>query len=399
MATTRKSSRRSAKGWRPTPANPARKVADLRHKGRPNATKPYYATWYDAVNKCKGESRAFETLPEAVKWIQDEERDNLARHGMGQPTRIKTRAFGDVAWAWHSTLTMSHCTVRNYRVCVKQLIAHFGHETPVGSIDKDDVRSLLHLWLKVKGLTSGTVKARLNVLNQIMEYSHDRKMRIDNPCKTIGRPRDHQRDAYILTEDEFRSVLGELPGYLTLPVMLAYYGGLRIGEICGLRTRSLDLVGGTVKVIRVVHSDGTEQDHAKGGRVGDYADLPDSVLPEMRRYLAQYPPLADGTLFSSKDRSGAVRPLTQDHLRRGFKMACKAAGLPYQEIRFHDLRHTCATNYARKNAPAYVIQAQLRHGRLDTSQRYIDTVENDQRRSWANQVASASPEPPEADAA
>lgn len=398
MATTRKS-QRSAKGkWRPTKANPAPKVIDLREKGRPAAKKPFYAYWYDAVNKCKGGHQTFATLPEATKWIQDEERDNLARYGRGEPSRAKTRALADVAWAWHSTLTLAHNTINGYRSSVHALVQHFGEETPVAAIDADGVRGFLHDSLKVHKLSRGTVKARLNVLNQIMEYAHERQVCTKNPCKAVVWPKDHQREAYIFTEAEIRAVLRELPGHLRLPVLLCYYSGLRIGEVCGLRKRELDLVRGTVKVVRVRHADGTEQEHAKGGKVGDYADLPDSVLPELRGYLAQYPPLEDGSLFSRKNSATATQKLTQDHLRYEFKKACKAARLPVEEIRFHDLRHTCATNYARHDAPAYVIQAQLRHGRLDTSQRYISKVQDEQRRSWANRVMPTAPgDTPEAD--
>lgn len=391
-STTRKANRGTLR-------NPARGVVDLRHGNspRPNARNPFYATWYDAVNKRKGGSKAFATLPEATQWRDAMEADNLAAYHRGEPTRSKSRAFGDVATEWTKTLTLTRNTIKGYRGQVRELIKHFGHDTPVGSIEKHDVKAMLHQVQKVQNLGNGTAKARLNVLNQVMDSALDRKLRADNPCRGVLRPKERQREAYIFTAAEVAAVLEHLPSYLALPVLLSYHGGLRIGEVCGLRARQLDLVGGQVKIVRVRHNDNTEQEHAKGGKVGEWADLPDVVLPELRRHAQEHPPLADGNLFYYVGRDGAVKPLSQDHLRRAFMKACAKAKLPVEEIRFHDLRHTCATNYARANAPAYVIQAQLRHARLDTSQRYISKVQDEQRRNWANIVGGSQAAPDDSD--
>lgn len=402
MAATRQSARKgrattTRKANRGTRRNPARGVLDLRYgtPPRPNAAKPYSATWYDAINKRKGGSRTFADLPDAVQWIDNMERDNLAAYHRGEPTLSKSRAFGDVATEWTKTLTLARNTIKGYKGQVRELIKHFGHDTPVGSIEKHDVKAMLHQVQKVQNLGNGTAKARLNVLNQVMDSALDRRLRADNPCRGVLRPHERQREAYIFTAAELAAVLEHLPSYLALPVLLSYHGGLRIGEVCGLRARQLDLVGGQVKIVRVRHNDNTEQEHAKGGKVGEWADLPDAVLPELRRHAQEHPPLAEGNLFYYVARNGAVTPLSQTHLRNEFKKACKAAGLPVNEIRFHDLRHTCATNYARANAPAYVIQAQLRHARLDTSQRYISKVQDEQRRNWANIVGGAPASPDE----
>lgn len=387
------------KANRGTLRNPARGVVDLRYgtPARPNARKPFYATWYDAVNKRKGGSKSFAALPEAVQWIDAMEADNMAAYYRGEPTGSQSgRAFGEVAEAWTRSLTGHRSTINTYKSNARQLIAYFGYDTPVGSINAYDVRVMLNQVQAVSDRSAGTAKARLNAMNQIMNSALDRKLRTDNPCRGIDAPRQLERDPHIVTADELAAILRHLPGNLHLPVLLSYHGGLRIGEVCGLRARELDLVSGMVKIVRVRNQDGTEQQHAKGGKVGDWADLPDTALPILRRCLESNPPMADGNLFSYTGRNGAIKPLSQVHLRKEFKKACAAAGLP-KELRFHDLRHTCATNYARANAPAYVIQAQLRHSSLNTSQRYISKVQNEQRRSWSNIVGNAQNAPEDQD--
>lgn len=394
MATTRKRGGKDTRATRGTKRNPARGVVDLREKGRPGARNPFYATWYDAVNKRKGGSKAFPTLPEAVQWVETMERDNLAAYYRGEDVRARSRSFRDVALAWTGTLTMSYNTVNGYTHHAKQLIDYFGADTPVGGIAKHDVQAMLHHYLKVKGRAEGTIKVRINVLNQIMEYAIDRKFRPDNPCRGVKRPKDRARDAYIYSPAEVAAILRNLPEHMRAPVLLSYYGGLRIGEVLGLRRRSLDLEAGRVKIGRVRHSDRAEQDFTKGGKKAEWADLPEAVIPMLRRLIEKYPPMEDGTLFSHRSSHGELLFMSQETMRHHFRKACRAAGIENDQPRFHDLRHSCATNYARAEAPAYVIQALLRHARLDTSQRYIDRVSDEQRRNWANRVGGADANAP-----
>jgi integrase len=58
--------------------------------------------------------------------------------------------------------------------------------------------------------------------------------------------------------------------------------------------------------------------------------------------------------------SGAGTPLSGGNLNRAFKALLKRAGLP-QTIRFHDLRHTCATLLLRQGVNPKFVQNLLGH--------------------------------------
>ncbi len=53
---------------------------------------------------------------------------------------------------------------------------------------------------------------------------------------------------------------------------------------------------------------------------------------------------------------------TQNVVNRHFKQLLKTVGLP--DIRFHDLRHTCATLLGRKNVNPKIVQDTLGHASL-----------------------------------
>jgi integrase len=57
--------------------------------------------------------------------------------------------------------------------------------------------------------------------------------------------------------------------------------------------------------------------------------------------------------------SGVGTPLLGGNLNRAFKALLQRAGLP--EIRFHDLRHTCATRLLRQGVNSMFVQELLGH--------------------------------------
>lgn len=369
------------------------KITDLREQGRPNAKKPYRAYWWNRFSQPprKGGHATFETLPEAEKWIQDCERDNAAFYQRGHESKVRSRSFGQVADKWASMLRLSYATCAGYRSNVRELQRYFGADTSVSSIDKEDVLGFLHDVQNVRGLTEGTAKVRFNVLNQILDAAMDQGLRADNPCRVIARPRERKHMPYVLTRDQFNAAVWQLPHRYRMPVLLAYHSGLRLGEICALRTRDVDLENGQIQVAGTRLQSGKTQDHPKGGDPSEQATIPDVLIPELELYMKEYPPTPAGELFTSGRYGGSVSPVATSTIRKEFKKACRKANLPADEIRFHDLRHTCATNYAKMDAQAYVIQRLLRHGRLETSQRYIDNAIGDEKaREWANRVARGS---------
>jgi integrase len=70
-----------------------------------------------------------------------------------------------------------------------------------------------------------------------------------------------------------------------------------------------------------------------------------------------------GTLWQDHDLvfpSSVGTPVSGGNLNRAFKVLLKRAGLP-QSIRFHDLRHTCATLLLRQGVNPKFVQELLGH--------------------------------------
>ncbi|MER7076607.1 tyrosine-type recombinase/integrase [Saccharopolyspora kobensis] len=366
-------------------------------KGRENAAKPYRAEWYDFFSKPGkrkiGGTKTFATLREGNRWWQDMERENAA-YFRGE-TRVRSCKFGAFATAWADDLAYSENTNKSYRSNVRALIKHFGEETPVAAITAADVRAM-KADLKRRGRSDGTIRVRLVVLNKLMQAAIVEGLRSDDPTQGVERPAEVRHRARIVTLDEILQVVEKLDERLRAPVLLAWYTGLRIGEVCGLHIENLNLDRARLQIVQIMFQDGTERVGAKNGRDDQWVGLAAQIVEVLREHLRKFPPLPSGHIFSYVGRDGSLKPLGQAYLRRHFRKACEAAGLSGRMPKFHELRHSCATYLAENEASAYAIKALLRHSRLDTSQRYIDELEVDQLLETLDRVHGAqSGEPAE----
>jgi integrase len=167
--------------------------------------------------------------------------------------------------------------------------------------------------------------------------------------------------------------------------VLAVTTGLRQGELLGLKWDDIDLEVGTLQVRRTLTT-------AKGGPVLSApktkgsrrtVKLSPTALEALRSHLARQLEEIDrvGSLWREKGLIFAAEvgePLRRQYVTaRRFKPLLRRAGLP--EIRFHDLRHTCATLLLSENVNPKVVSEMLGHATiamtLDTYSHVLPTMQ------------------------
>jgi Phage integrase family len=140
-------------------------------------------------------------------------------------------------------------------------------------------------------------------------------------------------------------------------VLLAAYGGLRIGELAGLRRDRVNLLRGTVDVAEIVVEVrgklfvGPPKTRAGRRRIG----LPQAVVEELATHMG---PLgaADAHVFTS-DRGGILR--TSNFRAKVWLPAARAAGLA--PLRPHDLRHTAVALWIAAGANPKEVSVRAGH--------------------------------------
>jgi integrase len=166
--------------------------------------------------------------------------------------------------------------------------------------------------------------------------------------------------------------------------VLAITTGLRRGELLGIRWDDADLDRGTLRVGRALVREGGryvvgETKTKRGRRRVNLTPRTVAALKAHRkRQLEQRVRLASlyedhGLIFASEKGM----PLNPENLvKRSFKPLLKRAGLP--EIRFHDLRHTCATLLLSRGVHPKIVQELLGHATiamtLDTYSHYLPSM-------------------------
>jgi integrase len=136
------------------------------------------------------------------------------------------------------------------------------------------------------------------------------------------------------------------------------YTGLRAGELVALRVRHLNLLRGRCEV----GESATEVDgRLVWGPTKTYArrtvPLPRFLSDQLAAYLAGRPHGPDDLVFTAPQGG----PLREQKFVAGiFKPAAARAGFPHR-LRFHDLRHTCASLLIAQGASVKAVQAQLGH--------------------------------------
>lgn len=188
-----------------------------------------------------------------------------------------------------------------------------------------------------------------------------------NPCRIKGAGLERSPERPIVGPDVVLALADAItPRYRCL-VLLAGFGGLRLGELRALRRRHLDIESQTVAVIEQVvtlrgQRDLVTEPKSRAGR--RTVALPEFVIGELVAHLARISDDDDALLFT--EQSGDfLRPATLYRQWRSVRAACG-----YPELHIHDLRHAAGTLAAWTGATQRELMARLGHSSPQTAMRY-----------------------------
>ena len=194
-----------------------------------------------------------------------------------------------------------------------------------------------------------------------------------NPADTVQGPRPAPAEMRPLAPEEARRLLDTArDDRLEALYILALTTGMRRGELLGLKWSDVDMENKRVSVRRTV----TRIDDGKRVALGDpkirksrrTIPLTRGAMKALRRHLERQlahmddagDSYADQGLVFATEVGTLINP---SNLRqRSLAPLLKRAALP--NIRFHDLRHTCATLLLSKNTHPKFVQELLGHATI-----------------------------------
>jgi integrase len=147
-------------------------------------------------------------------------------------------------------------------------------------------------------------------------------------------------------------------------VLSAVYLGARWGELVGLKRQHLNLLKRETRIVgtlKEVPGGVRYIEETKTSASRRTIDIPDFLVDLLAAHLKNAP--ESEFLFCTKDGNPIRRSNFRQHV---WRPAVKAAGLDMQ-LRFHDLRHTCASLLIEQGAHPKEIQARLGHSTITTT--------------------------------
>jgi integrase len=221
------------------------------------------------------------------------------------------------------------------------------------------------------GLAPRTVQYVHVTLHKALEQAIADGLIPRNATEAVKPPQVRREEMRPLTAEQVRVLFEAAKGdRLEALYVLAVTTGLRQGELLGLKWDDVDLEASTLRVRRTLTTaKGGPQLTApktKGSR--RTVRLTHSAVKALRSHLERQLAEIDragslwrenGLIFASESGDPLDRRNVTTHR---FKPLLERAGLP--QIRFHDLRHTCATLLLTKNVNPEIVSEMLGHASI-----------------------------------
>jgi len=201
-----------------------------------------------------------------------------------------------------------------------------------------------------------TIKA-VQVFNKLMRAALEDRLIAANPVERLPLPKVEREEMRFLTADELRHLADTIDPRYRAFVLVAGYGGFRLGELLALRWKRVDLLRRQITITETLTdlagqiSFGPPKTKAAVRTVG----LPAFVADELAQ-IASQPLDRDALVFQSAE-GYAVRPGLLR--RRYWTPAVEEAGLT--PLRIHDLRHTAISLWIAAGANPKQIAVRAGH--------------------------------------
>lgn len=236
--------------------------------------------------------------------------------------------------------------------------------------------------LTARGLAAQTVTQYGAVLRAVLRQGDRWDMSTDRATRKATLPKVRRPEVVPPPDEVVRLLLNAATGSLRAALAIAITGGLRRGEIVGLRWSDFD--GRTLTVQRSVldmPDGGVFVKSTKSGRprrmrvdpilLDVLADHRARMEDTMRRYAVEPPP--DWFVLPNlrKDPSGQT-PMRPDWLSLAWGRHRKAHGAA--SVRLHHLRHWNLSTLANAGVPMATVQARGGHADLETTGIYTHAL-------------------------
>lgn len=322
-----------------------------------------------------------------------------------EKSRQESPLFADFLHDWLKTTapTIEHTTYQSYQGLIDARLDSFFRERRLRlqDLEAKHIREL-HQSIFKDGCNANTVIHYHAVVRKALQYAVKNGLVTENVADRVDRPKKGKYLAGFYSKEELAALFeATKDDSISVVIQLAAYYGLRRSEVLGIRWSAIDFEQGTLSINHKVTEgkvDGKHQLYTedKLKTKSSFRTLPlipavRVLLEEQRARQEEYRKLfkksycADYLDYVCTDEMGKLfRP---NYITDHFKLLLEQHGL--RHIRFHDLRHSCASLLLSQGIPMKQIQEWLGHSTFATTADIYSHLDFNSKLESADAISAA----------
>lgn len=245
------------------------------------------------------------------------------------------------------------------------------------------------------GLSARSLILHKNIIYQSLNEAVKNGLLPSNPCQFLILPRTERYEASYYTAEQLQTLFDAIQDAPIAPlVRIAALYGLRRSELLGLQWDSLDFENGTLTIKHTVSKVTKAVAKDKTKNASSYRSFP--LMAEARAIFqaAKAEEEENRHLFGREYQENSYifkwpdgRPFSPDYVSKSFAALLKKHGLPH--IRFHELRHSCASLLINQGFNLKDVQEWMGHSDIKMTANIYGHLDVQRKQSMAEQLAAS----------
>lgn len=245
------------------------------------------------------------------------------------------------------------------------------------------------------GLSATSLRRHKNILHQTLEEAVKVGLLPSNPCHFVELPQAQRYDYHVYSVSQLQALFEAIEGDPLAPlVKIASIYGLRRSELLGLQWDSVDFETDTLtikhtvsKVTKAVAKDKTK--NASSHRSFPLTEEARAIFLTAKAQEKENRRLMGKTyqespyIFKWPDGS----PFLPDYVSQHFSLLLRKNGLPH--IRFHELRHSCASLLLNQGFTLKDVQEWMGHADIQMTANIYGHLDVQRKQNIAAQLSAS----------
>lgn len=317
--------------------------------------------------------------------------------------------FGEYMKTWLNNIKSSvePTTYASYKNKVETIAEYFNNlGITLSALKKADIKEFYQHLVAERDIKPQTVKRYHANIHKALNEAVELELLQVNPADKMKMDKSEQFISSFYNQKELEELFEVAKGsIIELHILLASYYGLRRQEVCGLKWYAIDFENHNITIRHTVTHCNVDGRYAlvkknRTKNTSSYRTLP--LIPELeklllkRKYQQEQDKAKFGNTYQNKDgyilvdEEGAL--ILPDRVTKTFRNLLKDNNL--KKIRFHDLRHSCASLLLANGVNMKEIQAYLGHSNWNTTANTYSHLESSTKEKSVNVIANVLSQKP-----